>query len=290
MQLVPTWCGAQTMVTTKTSSAVKSVKFTSFPDYAPISYIVADNRGNEYLRTVFSEPLQIFAKLGNFKPEYILMKNYDDAVSMVRRGEIDVLTGIYYGTKQYDGLEYIYPAVINNPVNVVMMPQNTAKVKNTEDLKALKGVYSKEEYFSDYMLKNFASFNIKPVESTLAAYEKLFTGEVDYIVGTYYYNYVKACEFGLKDYVSFSQMAMWSMPMFIGVSKTAPDYKRISALLKKAVTKPEFLQKLNVALKAEVKKIELNSQGVVPPEFVRKGAELTPADAEVGNLLGSKGE
>ena len=78
--------------------------------------------------------------------------------------------------------------------------------------------------------------------------------------------------------------------MFIGVSKTAPDYKRISALLKKAVTKPEFLQKLNVALKAEVKKIELNSQGVVPPEFVRKGAELTPADAEVGNLLGSKGE
>lgn len=290
MQFVPAWCGAQTMVTTKMSSSVKSIKLTSFPDYAPISYVAEDDRGHDYLRTIFNEPLQEFAQLGNFKLEYNVMEDYDNAVSMVRRGELDVLLGIYYGTKKYEGLEYIYPAVLNNPVNVIMMPQNTAKVKNTEDLKALKGVYSQEEYFSDYMLKNFASFNIKPVESTLAAYEKLFTGEVDYIVGTYYYNYVKACEFGLKNYVSFSQMAMWSMPMFIGVSKTAPDYKRISALLKKAVTKPEFLQKLNIALKAEVKKIELNSQGVVPPEFVRKGAELTPADEEAGNLLGSKGE
>lgn len=292
MQLVPTWCGAQTMVMTKTSSAIKSVKFTSFPDYAPISYIVADNRGNEYLRTVFSEPLQIFAKLGNFKPEYILMKNYDDAVSMVRRGEIDVLTGIYYGTKQYDGLEYIYPAVINNPVNVIMMPQNVAKVKNTEDLKALKGVYSSDEYFSDYMLKNFESYNIKPAKNTLSAYSQLFTGEVDYIVGAYYYNYVKACELGLKNYVSFSQTAMWNMPMFLGVSKTSPDYKRISALLKKTVAQPDFALKLNNALKAEVKSIELKSQGVVPPEFVRKStdADVTPADEEENNLLGYKGE
>ena len=292
IQLVPTWCGAQTMVTTKTSSAMKGVKLTSFPDYAPISYVAEDDRGREYLRTIFSEPLQEFAQLGNFKLEYILMENYDEAVSKVRRGELDVLIGIYYGTKQYDGLEYIYPAVLNNPVNVIMMPQSVAKVKNSEDLKALKGVYSQEEYFSDYMLKNFASFNIKPAESTLAAYEKLFTGEVDYIVGTYYYNYVKACELGLKNYISFSQTAMWNMPMFFGVSKTAPDYKRISALLKKTVAKPDFISKLNTALKAEVKKLELNSQGVVPPEFVRKSADadVTPADEEATNLLGYKGE
>ena len=39
MQFVPAWCGAQIMVTTKTSSAVKGIKLTSFPDYAPISYV-----------------------------------------------------------------------------------------------------------------------------------------------------------------------------------------------------------------------------------------------------------
>ena len=80
--------------------------------------------------------------------------------------------------------------------------------------------------------------------------------------------------------------------MFLGVSKTSPDYKRISALLKKTVAQPDFALKLNNALKAEVKSIELKSQGVVPPEFVRKStdADVTPADEETNNLLGYKGE
>ena len=288
---VPVWCGAQTMVTTKADTSLQEIKITSFPDYAPVSYIVKIN-GREYLNTVFDDALQDFAKIGNFKLDYIVMHDYKNAVSQVRQGKIAVLAGIYYGTKRYSGLEYIYPSLLNNPVNIITMPQTSQKIKTSEDLKTLKGVYSNEEYFSDYMLNNFKAYNITPVENTLTAYKKLFTGEADYIAGTYYYQYVKVCELGLKNYVSFSQMAMWSMPMFIGVSKADSGYKRVSALLKKVVANPVFSQKINQTLKAKVKEFELNSQGIVPPEFVRKSVEgeLTPADEAANTLLGNKKE
>lgn len=280
------------MVTTKMHMGTQNLTLTSFPNYPPIATTEYDDRNAEYLQTIFDDALQEFAKLGEFKLIYILSENYDEAINVVRRGNVDVLLGIYYGTKRYSGLEYVYPAVINNPINIIMLPQTVAKVKNTNDLKKLKGTYSNEEYFSDYMLKNFESFNIKPTETTLSAYEKLFSGEVDYIAGTYYYNYAKVCELGLKNYVSFSQAALWSMPMFIGVSKASPKYKRIGAFLKKTVTRPEFSQKINKALKDKVKEIEIKSQGVVPPEFIRKNitGELTPADEQANNLMENKGE
>lgn len=292
IQIAPLSGWAQTMVTTKMSLGTQNLTLTSFSNYPPIATTEYDNRNMEYLQTIFDDALQEFAKLGEFKLIYILSENYDEAINVVRRGNVDVLLGIYYGTKRYSGLEYVYPAVINNPINIIMLPQTVSKVKNTNDLKTLKGTYSNEEYFSDYMLKNFESFNIKPTETTLSAYEKLFSGEVDYIAGTYYYNYAKVCELGLKNYVSFSQTALWSMPMFIGVSKASPKYKRISAFLKKTVASPEFSQKINRALKNKVKEIEIKSQGVVPPEFIRKNItdELTPADEQANNLLEDKGE
>lgn len=162
------------MVTTKMRMGTQNLTLTSFPNYPPIATTEYDYRHAEYLQTIFNDALQEFAKLGEFKLIYVLSENYDEAVNVVRRGNVDVLLGIYYGSKRYSGLEYVYPAVINNPINIIMLPQTVAKVKNTNDLKMLKGTYSNEEYFSDYMLKNFESFNMKPTETTLSAYENFF--------------------------------------------------------------------------------------------------------------------
>ena len=278
LQIFPSGVSAQSIVTNKKESRTSTINITSFPDYFPIGY-TAKEGNNQILETVFTPAMKQIATAGNLEFEYVLKKNYDDAVTDVRRGKIEILLGMYYGTRQYSGLEYIFPAVLNNPVYIIMRPENIDKVSKPEDLKNLRGLYIAQEYFSDYMRDNFKNYNIKPIKTALEAYEKLFTGEADYIAGGYYYNYAEICRLGLRDYVSFSKTPLWNMPLFIGVSKASKKHVQIGKFLKKYVADEKFQQSINDTLKELIYQVEVESQGVVPPMFVKKedGAK-TPED------------
>ena len=282
LQMIASDAFAQSIVTQRDSEKLIPISATSFPDYFPIAY-GSDQGSYSKLFSIFAPAMEKVAKSGNYKIEYILNQNYTDAISSVRRGEVDVLLGMYYATKQYSGLEYIYPAVLNNPVYIMMLPHNIAKVSKPEDLKNLRGVYIKAEYFSDYMLSNFKNYHMQAEETALKAYEKLFTGEADYIAGSYYYNYAEICRQGLRDYVSFSKAPLWNMPMFIGVSKASRQHVKVSKILKKYAADNTFRQMISNTLKELVQKTERESQGVVPPMFVKKTAadEKTPADEQI---------
>ncbi len=278
-QIYPQDIFAQTIVTNKKEERLTIINATSFPDYFPISYRT-QNGNYSSLLTIFAPALEQMAEAENFKIEYILKNKYSDAVENVRRGDIDILLGMYYATKQYSGLEYIFPAVLDNPVYIIMLPQNISRVSKPEDLKQLRGIYIAKEYFSDYMQSNFKNYNMQPAETPLQAYEKLFTGEADYIAGGYYYNYVEICRLGLKDYVSFSKSPLWKMPMFIGISKASEHHQKVGKALKKYAAQADFRQLIGDMLKEWVQKTERESQGVVPPMFVKKASaeEKTPAD------------
>ena len=270
---------AQSMVTTKKDTRLNIIEATSFPDYFPISYI--EQKGNyTYLHTIFEKTMEQVAKMGNLQIEYVPKKDYAKAVADVRRGEIDILLGMYYDTELYSGLEYVFPAVLNNPIYIMMLPQNISKVNKPEDLKNLRGLYISSEYFSDYMQNNFKNYNIQPAKTSLQAYEKLFTGEADYVAGGYYYNYAEVCRLGLKNYVSFSKTALWNMPLFIGVSKVSKNHTKMVKILNKFIAGGKFQQDINKTLKEMVYQAELKSQGVVPPMFVKKATanDKTPAD------------
>lgn len=283
-QILTSMCYAQSMVTTKQDTKKSFVLAGSFPDYFPISEVVKE-RSFPVLNTVFNDAMEQFAEVGNFKVEYSTETDYEKTLINLRQGQTDILLGMYYDTKMYRGLEYIYPAVLNNPVHLIVVAQNQDLISSSEDLLKYKGTYIKTEYFSDYMLKNFKNNNITASDSVMDAYKKLLTGEVDYIIGSYYYNYVKVCELGLKNYVTFSRSALWNMPLFIGVSKASKYYKRISSILKKLAVDDKFTASINNALIAKVKQAEVDAQGVVPPSFVReqKQGELTPADQREQN-------
>lgn len=278
LQIFPFDVSAQSIVTNKKESRTSTINITSFPDYFPIGYTAKE--GNyQILETVFTPAMKQIATAGNLEFEYVLKKNYDDAVTDVRRGKIEILLGMYYGTRRYSGLEYIFPAVLNNPVYIIMRPENIDKVSKPEDLKNLRGLYIAQEYFSDYMRDNFKNYNIKPIKTALEAYEKLFTGEADYIAGGYYYNYAEICRLGLRDYVSFSKTPLWNMPLFIGVSKASRQHAKIGKLLKQFAADEKFQQSINDTLKELIYRVEVESQGVVPPMFVKnEDGTKTPAD------------
>ena len=169
---------------------------------------------------------------------------------------------------------------MNNPIHVIILPRNQEKIKTTEDLKNLKGVYVATEHFSGYMLNNFKRYNISPAANALEAYEKLFIGQIDYIIGSYYYNYVQASLLGLKNEVVFSKAALWNMPLFLVVSKASQYNERIKRVLSRYVMKPAFKDMVEKSLRDKVREFEIVGQSVVPPSFVRKqtAEDITPAD------------
>lgn len=259
-----------------------SIKVTSFPDYFPFA-VLKEPTARQPLVTIFDKGLKEFAQQGNFEIKYLTFEDYPSAVSGVRRGKADLLLGAYYATKLYSGLEYIYPAALHNPIHVIMLPKNISKVEKVEDLKNLKGIYIESEHFSDYMLKNFENFNIKPVKTPYEAYEKLFVGDVDFVIGSYYYNYAYTLQTGLNNYVAFSKAALWNMPLFLTISKASPISKQLRTSLTQFINTDVFKQSISDELQNKMHELEEKSRGVVPPKFVRVESfnELTPADEPV---------
>lgn len=281
MMIFSQFAMAQSMVSTKKKNLRSVVKMTSFPDYPPFSEKSVMKNSN-ILYTLFDSGLELFAKSGDYKLEYVVFDDYEKAIENVRQGNVDLALGIYYATEMYSGLQYIYPAALHNPVHVVMLPQNISSVENVDDLKKMKGIYIQSEYFSDYMMANFKNFAIEPVATPYEAYEQLFTGKVDFIVGSYYFNYAYVLRTGLKDYVAFSKESLWNMPLFFGVSKASENSSKVAVALKQFVVTEPFKQSISSKLQEKIHKIEEESRGVVPPKFVRVESlqEVTPADEQ----------
>lgn len=271
---------AQFMVTEEKSQSRINLVYSSFSDYAPIAYFHKPKKNLGHLQTIFSEALEKLATQSYWNLFDQNFDSFESAQKAFEKGEIDLFLGNYYDDNERRYADYIYPAVLNNPIHVIILPRNQEKIKTTEDLKNLKGVYVATEHFSGYMLNNFKLYNISPVASALEAYEKLFTGKIDYIIGSYYYNYVQASLLGLKNEVVFSKAALWNMPLFLLVSKASKYNERFKRTLSKYVMNPAFKAMVEKSLRDKVREFEIIGQSVVPPSFVREqtAEDITPAD------------
>lgn len=271
---------AASMVTEQKKSGKINVSFASFMDYPPIAYYNSSAVSDLRFETIFNDALMRLTKPYNWIWVNERYKNNAAVKEDFDKGLIDVFLGDYYENKDLKKVSYIYPAVLNNPVHVITLPQKASFIKTTESLKDLKGLYIATEPLSTYMLQNFKQYNIKSAPDVMSAYEKLFVGEIDFIIGSYYYNYVQVCLLGLKNDVAFSKSALWNMPMFISISKSAPQEERIKQTLSKVVFEPEFKKMVEESLREKVKAFEIRGQSVVPPSFVRiqTDADITPAD------------
>lgn len=82
----------------------------------------------------------------------------------MRRGEIDMLLGMYHETAMYMGLEYVFPAAVNNPIVAIMLPGRIHEVKSRADLKKLRGAMSTHEHLSDFVAQELKQYNVKKFE------------------------------------------------------------------------------------------------------------------------------
>ncbi len=248
----------------------KGLKVTSFLDYPPFGEVVKSEYSLPKMQTIYNKFIEDYAKDNHYDLSYIIDKSYKNLVMDVLRGEIDLILGIYYDTSIYTGIEYVYPAILNNPMSAVMLPNRINEVHKMDDLKKLKGGMDSREHLADYVTKAMKNYDVVYTDNSEDLYRKLFTGEIDYVFTSYYYGIVQTSRLGIRKQVSFSKQSLWDMPLFIGVSKTARYRKSLYSTLSKMLQNPQYKEDLQKHLIATIQETERKNIGVVPPAFIKK--------------------
>lgn len=283
---------AQNMVQEE-SYLKNNLTYIGLPDYPPFSYFEKHSKSVSY-KSAFLKPLKDIATQYGFK---LISSNYWDIPDIhkvildVRSGEIQMFISAYSNTKLFTGLELIYPASVSNPIHVITLPEGLEKIKTAADLKKLRGVISKTEYLSDFVLRKINDLNIKYVDTPYEAYEQLFTDEADYILGGLYYNRIMASKYGIEQYLAYSKKPLFKIPVFIALSKITP----MQSLYNKAFHDEFNKNKFGNDVKREILRIveeEISkNQGILPPAFVKKEENTVPEEnmLPVTDAPGEKG-
>lgn len=150
----------------------KGLRVTSFLDYPPFGEVVTAEYSVPKMHTIYDQFIENYAKDNHYDLAYVLDKPYKDLVMDILRGEIDLILGIYYDTDIYNGIEYVYPSILNNPMTAVMLPNRIGEVKKMDDLKKLKGGMDSREHLAGYVSKAMKNYNVEYIDNSEELYKK----------------------------------------------------------------------------------------------------------------------
>ena len=249
------------------------IKYLGLPDYPPFSYYE-----DRYYKSVFLKPLGEFARKRHiefalFTYNKAIVKNLKQAVLFTDVCQNQLFIGAYPETKMFNKLHLLYPAVVSNPIHIITLPETNEKIKSMADLQNLKGAAIKTEYFNDFVMRKIESLKLYYAETSLEAYEKLFTGDVDYIIGGLYYNKIESSKYGIERYLSYSKNPIFKIPVFLATCNNLPRLKDFEKALKEEMSKPEFAETIKNEILNEVNKELEKNQGIVPPAFAKQVIE-----------------
>lgn len=248
---------------------------TGLPDYPPFSsYEFIKRESNSFFKfkSAFLQPLE---KVSNQNRIKIQSENFPESQSIdvsnliieTKDGLFDIFIGAYADTKLFRGLKLIYPSDVSNPVHIITLPSDDFQIKKSSDLMKYKGVVIKTEYFSDFVLRKIKQFNIIFVDTPYEAYEMLFTGKAQYIIGGLYYNKIMASRYGIHQYFSFSTKPLFNIPIFVSLSQMRKSFEQYAKIYHQEFSNPEFATEVkNEIIRMVNEELEKNA-GIVPPSF-----------------------
>lgn len=252
------------------------LKMTGYTNYVPFGY---QNKKTGEFQTAFQPLLDLFKKDANVKLVFTgAQSSLDEVTQKLRQGEIDFMVGAYYQTNTFQGIQLLYPAAFLNPISIVTLPQNRQKITSTTDLKNLKGVRCNCEVMSDFVEREMSALNLIDVDTPYEMFEKLFTGQVDYIVSSYYFVRIEAIKLGIQRQIAPSKQVVWSIPMFVGVSKASRNRELIAKRLTSYLNNKTITDSMEAQLQEILLEFEKQYQGTVPETFGMEKADTTADD------------
>lgn len=244
----------------KISSSI--LRTTSFPDYYPLGRTTSG-----HYEGLFDEFLLDFRTFANFTAELFRDDDYVETIRRGAKGRADIILGMYSDTSIYGDLKFIYPAAIDNPVHLVMLPSRIGEIKKISDLKNMKGAIDSREHWSDFVRDQMENFNLEKVDNSYDLYGKLMRGEIDYIFTTYWFGMAEMMKLGVQNLVTVSKKSIWNMPVFIGISKISVEREYLSHNLTQWLSKPEVRNKIKQRAIDILHQIEEENKGTVPPSY-----------------------
>ena len=196
---------------------------------------------------------------------------YFNLVQTFERGKkenFNALWGVYYQELPYSRNQYIYPAIMTNNIHMITSAQKTLDIKKKEDLKNYKGIRVQTDKISNIVSKEFASLNLKIAGNFDEAYEELLTGKADYLLANYYPSLLAAYSLGIKKYLAYSKEPLWRMPVFLRCHESIKKSPAVK-LLAEYMNSIAFRQLKEEAFQELINIYKTNSEGVVPPTYIR---------------------
>ena len=269
------------------------LRISSFYDYYPLGSTASGRY--EGLLDTFLKDFQTFA---NFSAEMYRGQDYEETIRTGAKGRADIILGMYSDTSIYGDLKFIYPAAIDNPVHLVMLPSKIGEIKKISDLKNMKGAIDSREHWSDFVKDQMQNFNLEEIDNSYDLYGKLLKGEIDYIFTTYWFGSIEMMKLGVRDLVTISKKSIWTMPVFIGISKISMERDYLSHNLTQWLSRPEIREKIKNRAIEILQKVEEETRGTVPPSYIleqpveevkttykKTESPLLPSSSLLGNPL-----
>ena len=258
---------AQVQFSVPKSMTTKAIYISFFDDYYPLGKEEQDKYSG-----LFDTFLRDFEQSAQFTNYVYHTDDYEVTIRTGAKGRSDILFGMYADTSLYEDWKFIYPAAVDNPVHLIMLPERVGEIKSIDDLKSMKGAIDSREHWSDFVKDQLSAFDIETIDNSYDLYGKLLRGEIDYIFTTYWFGMIEMMKLGVNDMVSVSKKSIWNMPVFIGVSKISRERDYLVHNLTKLMQTQEVRDKIKARGIEILEEVKQATQGVVPPSYVLEQA------------------
>ncbi len=189
---------------------------TGHPSYPPVAWAAQGV-------IVGAAPALVSAIAGRLGVKEVVSKDYgswEGAQDAARKGEADVIFGIYRNDERAKYLDFIEPAFMADPVAIVVRKGESLAFAEWGDLNGRKGVTNAGESYGDvfdgFMAKNLTVARAAGVDKAFAA---LLDKQADYMIIGLYPGRDEAKRLGLAEKIAFLPKALLSSPMYVAFSK-----------------------------------------------------------------------
>lgn len=121
------------------------------------------------------------------KIKSVFFDSEEDLRRAVSEGKVDLIFTTFYQGGDKTGLDFIYPAYFGNPLTVISRADKKVDVADISELKGMLGVVRREEGVLPLIQGKLPTdTKVVEVDGVDAAFEKLLSGEVDFMISSPY--------------------------------------------------------------------------------------------------------
>ena len=193
-----------------------ALTITGHPSYPPVAWAAQG-------KIVGAAPALVRGIAAKLRVKTVVSKDFgswEGAQDAARKGEADVIFGIYKNDARAKYLDYVEPPFMVDPVAIVVRKGAGFAFAEWSDLKGRKGVTNEGESFGDkfdaYMAKDLTVARAAGVDKTFAA---LLAKQADYMIIGLYPGRNEAKRLRLAGKITFLPKALVSADMYVAFSK-----------------------------------------------------------------------